>query len=246
MKKQPAFYSLDSASGVDFWALGGDAARRTFIMPLPNPFEFLAFGVLSPSEEVLFAARGQVLHHLGDFVGRMAQAGASVELYERVPLPGSLVAPLLNHAHGPYPQNEADQPPTAPNLVGEVSLLGSMSVMLSSEPQLWTLEGSERKVIVTAVPDSSEFLAFGMVKVDLPDYLWKANFVARLESNPHPFLSEMKDEWGATVELRTSEELPETWKQYMATSFPQESLAASITVARLGPAKSGGTRLSLG
>ena len=245
MKKLPVFYSLDFSTDADFWERARDAARRTFIMPLRNPFEFLAFGVLSPSEEVLFVARGQVLHHLGAFVGRMAQAGASVELYDRVPLPGSLVERFINGNDGPYPQNEADKPPTAPNRVGEITLRGGTPVLLSSVTQLWTIQGTARKVIVTPVPDSSDFLAFGLVKVDLPDYLWHVNFVARLESNPHPFLTEMKDQWGATVESRTSEELPETWKQYMATSFPQESLTASMTVAQRGTAKSGGTRLPL-
>ena len=241
MKNSPELYSLDVSIGADFWAQAGNAARRTFLMPLSSPFDFIAFGVLAPSHELHFVDRGQVLDHLGEFIRRMTQAGASVELYARAPLPDSVLAPYIDD--GPYPQKEVDQPPAAPNSIGRATLsTGQEPVSLSSGSNLWSMTGSARRVLVTAVPNvSSESLVIGMVMVDQPDYLWRVNFVARMAgSDIGSFLSRMPT--GTTAEYNPPTPLPAGWEQSL---FPSGA-NLSASVAQLGPAASGGTRVSLG
>jgi hypothetical protein len=240
------FYSLKTAGDVDFWAQAGDSARRAMIMPLTNPREFIAFGVLAPSNEVFFVARGEMLAHMGHFLSRMAQAGASAELYARVPLPGSIVNPYIKD--DPHEQKEADQPPPAPNSIGNAAIRtgGEPQTMTiaSNESSLWTITGSTRRVLVTAVPGStSASLAFGMVMVDQTDYLWRVNFVAHVANGSAltDFLSKMPA--GTTVQNNPPTALPAGWDGYMADPF---SSGLTATMAQLGQATSGATRLSLG
>jgi hypothetical protein len=241
------FYSLKTAGDVDFWARAGDLARRTLIMPLSNPREFIAFGVLSPSDEVLFVARGEMLAHMGHFLSRMAQAGASAELYTRVPLPGSIVNRYIRD--DPHDQKEADRPPPAPNLTGNVTIAGAVPPTITienNESSLWTISGSTRRVLVTSVPGSgTAYLAFGMVEVDEPDYLWNVNFVAHIEdsSDLTDFLNEMPS--GTTVQYSPPTALPEEWDDYMDDPF-DTSLAAAMPVAEQGQAKSSATRVASG
>jgi hypothetical protein len=111
-KQEPTFHRLEFANDVTFWTEGETSKRRTFLMPLLSPSEFLAFGVLSPSDRVLFVARGRVVEDLGDFVARMLRAGASVELYAQPPLPASVWKDYVSD--DPYESKNAEPPPPPP------------------------------------------------------------------------------------------------------------------------------------
>jgi hypothetical protein len=247
METQPVVYFLERDGDADFWAQAGDATRRTLIMPQPNATEFLAFGVIVPSYEVLFVARGQVLDHLGGFAAHMAKAGASVELYGRVPLLDSVVAPYIDGV--PFPQNETDEPPTLPVSVGDATLKTSGGnttlAFVGNESSLWTMTGSARWVLVTQVPNAtSEYLAFGMV--DMGASYWNVNFVARVASSGlSNFLSKMPQ--GTLVDFSPPADMPPRIKQYMTDNFGTgEGLTGSMAVAQLGQAAAGAPRLALG
>jgi hypothetical protein len=109
---KPPFHELEFSSGVTFWPEGDASTRRTYLMPVSTPSEFLAFGVLGPSKTVVFVARGRVREDLGRFIARMAQDGASVELYARPPLPANL---LNEYTKNPgHEGKEYDDPPPQP------------------------------------------------------------------------------------------------------------------------------------
>jgi hypothetical protein len=101
-------------------------------------------------------------------------------------------------------------------------------------------------VLSTSVPGSSTaFLAFGMVYVDEPDYLWRVNFVAHIEDSSalSGFLSEMPQ--GTTLQTSPPTALPEEWDDYMEDPFAS-SLAAAMAAERTGQATSGAKRVSPG
>jgi hypothetical protein len=225
MNRQPDFYSLEFFNNADFWARGDGTARRTLFMPLSNPFEFLAFGVLAPSNEVLFVARGEVASHLGDFIARMVQEGASVEFYARPPLPDDVLAPYIKD--DPHDQKEAEPPPPVPKAVGEVSLRTEPTPLpLSSASTLWVTQGSTRKVLMTALPGSSEALAFGLVEVNLPEYRWGVPFVVRLGIDRQDFTTRMNTDGVSIVETARAD-LPLQLREYMNTHFPETLVFAA-------------------
>ncbi|MBZ4414972.1 hypothetical protein [Myxococcus sp. RHSTA-1-4] len=174
-QQEPAFYNLEFFGDAPFWNGAGDAARRTFLMPLPNPAEFLAFGVVGPSSTVHFVARGRALEHLGEFTARMAQAGATVELYARPPLPWPLVKRYTSDE--PYESGETDgpKPPPINGLMGygggateEYSLTRS----ITTENVGWPSE-TTRKVVVMK-PNDNEFFAFGVCSSPGPLFVFAA------------------------------------------------------------------------
>lgn len=73
--------------GNALWKEGDGSTRRAFIVPVRDPSEFLAFGVLGTSERVLFALKGSVRDELGPFIARMVEDETRVELHPRAPLP---------------------------------------------------------------------------------------------------------------------------------------------------------------
>jgi hypothetical protein len=231
MHKQPEFYSLEFHGDVDFWGQTGDATRRTFLMPLSTPAEFLAFGVLGPSNEVLFVARGRVRDHLGDFIVRMVQAGASVELYARAPLPGHILNDYIKD--NPHEQKETDNPPPLPNWEqGTVVLRSGYEMTLQdSTPSLWSTEGAVRVVLLTpALNFTDRLVAFGLVQLQ-PDsqraYDWGVNFVAVLHvSERENFESRMKQE-NASVEATPYQGLCRLLQSYMTTYSGSAQLAAA-------------------
>lgn len=229
MNQQPDFYSLEFFTHADFWARGDGTARRTLLMPLSNPFEFLAFGVLAPSNEVLFVARGEVASHLGDFIDQMVQAGASVEFYARPPLPDEILDLYIKD--DPHDQKEAEPPPPVPK-AAEVSLRTEPApILLSNAGTLWVTQGSPRKVLLTALPGSSEALAFGLVEVNLPEYRWAVPFVARLGLDRQDFTTRMNTDGVSIVETARTN-LPLQLREYMDTHFPETlSFAASLQSA---------------
>jgi hypothetical protein len=119
MKKlpEPDFHDLEFSSGITFWTQGDAATRRVYLMPLSNPAEFLAFGVLVPPDTVLFVARGKVREHLGDFLANMERERARVELYAMPPLPRELIKRYTKD--DPFEGAEED-PPRDPIKSGKI------------------------------------------------------------------------------------------------------------------------------
>ena len=110
---KPPFYELEFSSGTTFWTEGDASSRRTYVMPIRTPSEFVAFGVLVPSKKVIFVAWGRVREDLGGFIDRMVRDGARVELYARPPLPASFVN---DYAKGPPTEGqEIEHPPESSN-----------------------------------------------------------------------------------------------------------------------------------
>jgi hypothetical protein len=223
MHAQPEFYSLEFFSDANFWTVGDASTRRTFLMPLASPGEFLAFGVLGPSNELIFVARGRVMDHLGPFLTRMKQAEATVELYARPPLPDDIIHEYTK-GDG-HEQKETDVPPPAPDALGKVTLSGSSSTpqLLTAQTDLWSsVSGSIRRVVKLPIPGvKEEWLAFGLVGVDSAQYRERVSFVARLKTN----------ELGATLGgvAVSDQNVPTTLRQYVEESFPSASNLASAS-----------------
>ena len=216
MDQQPEFYALEFEIEANFWTAGDASTRRVYLMPLASSTEFLAFGVLVPSDRVLFVARGRVVDDMPFFIVQMKQAGARVELHARPPLPGHIIREYIK-GHG-HEQKETEAPPRVPNLVGDVEYSsGAATGSLTSSSSLWPPSNADRKVLVVPVPGSQESLAFGLLRVNLPEYLWSVAFVARLGSGLQDFLTRMEED-RASVELNPTP-LPSTLQAYMQENF---------------------------
>lgn len=111
-KPQLPYYELEFSSDAPFWTVGDASTRRVYLMPVPIPSEFLAFGVLGPENTAIFVARGRVREDLGSFIARMVQDGARVELYTEPPLPKWLVDYYTKGP--PHEGKEYDDPPDQP------------------------------------------------------------------------------------------------------------------------------------
>ena len=165
-QQEPAFYNLEFFGDAAFWNGAGDVSRRTFLMPLSNPAEFLAFGVVGPSTTVHFVARGRVREHLGEFITRMVRDGATVELYARPPLPWHLVKRYASDE--PYESVGTDGPrdPPVNGFMGYGGGAAPSSLLpepISSGSLAWP-SGTEttRKVVIMPANNGTEFLAFGV------------------------------------------------------------------------------------
>jgi hypothetical protein len=169
-QQEPTFYNLKFSGDAPFWAGAEELTRRTFLMPLSNPAEFLAFGVVGPSSTVLFVARGRVREDLGRFLATMAQAGASTELYKRVPLPWPLVKRYTSDDPygGPETEGPRDPPVTGVLVYGggaDPSLAGTSQDLVQS-PE-WPAEEdffSARQVFVLPLAGGEDFLALGVCR----------------------------------------------------------------------------------
>lgn len=232
MQTQPEFYSLEFDSDARFWTAGEALTRCTFLMPLSSPAEFLAFGVLKPSNELIFVARGRVIDHLGPFIARMKEAGATVELYARPPLPAHLIHQYTK-GDG-HEQKETDVPPPAPDALGKVTLSGAASTprLLTSETDLWaSVDGRDRRVVKLPIPDvMDQWLAFGLVAVDTAEYRERVCFVARLKT------SELSTTLGGVAV--SDQDVPSTLRQYMDGTFASPSTLASASTSSGGTAGS--------
>lgn len=209
-RQEPTFYQLEFSSDAPFWAGAADTARRTFLMPLSNPAEFLAFGVCGPAGAVHFVARGRLREHVGAFISRMAEAGATVELYERPPLPWSLVKRYLSDL--PYEHQEVEGPKEPP--VQGIAAYGGgadadgtkwlqeATVPLSSAEQTWPSLDSPREVIIMPSGNNEEFLAMGVCLPGSSDTKNRFVFAARgmVGTQLGDFITRMRLN-GATVRL---------------------------------------------
>lgn len=206
-QREPAVYNLEfTESDAPFWADAGSAARCTFLMPLPDPSGFVAFGVVGADSTVLFVARGRVREHLGAFIAAMEGGGARVELYTRVPLPWHLVKRYTSDE--PYESQETEGPkiPPVQGLVGygggaedgAAALQEGRTAALTSQSIAWPQELTPtRHVVVMPGSGEDDFLAFGVCEA--PD---RFVFVARgtVSAQLGGFLDRMKLD-GATVSL---------------------------------------------
>jgi hypothetical protein len=159
-KPQPHFHDLEFSNDADFWA-GSDVSRyRVFLMPVTTPSEFLAFGVLEPSNRVHFVARGRLKDHLVAFITHMERARAQIELYVRPPLPGNI---LKRYTSGPPIEGQEAEEPSGPTVKG-LAPGSATSYVESRGASLWT-EGdvSSRRVFLAPARESAEFLASGML-----------------------------------------------------------------------------------
>ncbi|MBN1207885.1 MAG: hypothetical protein JXB05_23680 [Myxococcaceae bacterium] len=223
MHKQPDFHSLDFFSDANFWTQGDASTRRVFIMPLAEPSEFLGFGVLAPSNEVLFVARGHVLDHLGDFIVRMEQAGALVELYARPPLPDAIVNEYIGGK--PHEQKETEPPPPPPTFNAQEDQIifkgDSTQYSLSEVSNLWPFGGSSKVAWVLPVPDSTSRLVFGLHEVNNSSYFWGVSFVGRVGTSSSDLIDQLIAD-GITVENYSDPEcrsLVDYWALYFSGSL---------------------------
>jgi hypothetical protein len=223
--QEPAVYNLEYFGDALFWEGAGDSRRRALLMPLSNPSEFLAFGVFGSSDTVHFVARGRVREHLGDFIARMAEAAASVELYERVPLPWSLVKRYTSD--DPFDGEEVTPPKESSN-GGRIALPGGMGaptgnpVILSiSENPIWPspLDGATREVFIMSLPGHETFLAMGVCTPPAPA---QSQFVfvatGQVAGDLGDFIARMKQA-GASVKLCDWPPLS-ILQQYVTTAYP--------------------------
>ena len=208
-QQDPVFHDLEFFGDAPFWAEGGNATRRTFLMPLPDPAGFLAFGVVGPSDTVLFVARGKVREHMGAFIARMAQAGASVELYDRPPLPWHLVKRYTSD--DPYEGQETEGPKNPP--VNGIAYGGGADPdhklwaenrceRMDGDTRLWPAHNPNREVIISPMGHGTGFMAFGVCRSKPGDFKELFVFAARgrVEDQLSEFIVRMKRA-GASVRL---------------------------------------------
>lgn len=111
MKQQDLpFYPLESPKEHTFWP---EARRRVLILPVRDRTRFLAFGVRGDEAEGVFITGGRIWEHLGDFMARMKEEGASVE-FLREP-PAHLIRDWLEYGGDDgYESKNAEPPPDPP------------------------------------------------------------------------------------------------------------------------------------
>ncbi|QSQ19907.1 hypothetical protein JY651_32100 [Pyxidicoccus parkwayensis] len=172
-QREPVFYNLEfTENDAPFWAEAGNTTRCAFLMPLPDPSGFVAFGVVGSDSTLLFVARGRVHEHLGAFIASMNGGGARVELYARAPLPWDVVKRYTSD--DPYENQETEGPrePPVRGLVGygggadagSVQLQQASTATLSAATLAWPSAAlpSTRRVYVMPGAATDEFLAFGV------------------------------------------------------------------------------------
>ena len=202
---KPPFYELEFSSGVTFWTAGDSSTRRTYLMPVSTPSEFVAFGALGPDNTtVVFVARGRLREDLGSFIARMVQDGSSVELYVWPPLPGDLV---IEYTKGPpHEGKEYDDPPNQP-IPGMVPVPGEVAEYEPTGGELWTAgDAFSRRALLTPLSNTSEFMALGVLGTE--DTVYFA-LKGPVREELGAFIAQMTQE-GAKVELYAEPPLPDT------------------------------------
>jgi len=158
-KPKLPFHDLEFSTEERFWSGGDAATRRVYLMTVSPPSEFVAFGVLAPSQPC-FVARGQVELHLGPFIERMERDGAKVELHEWPPLPAWLIKEYATNP--PWEGHEVEDPSGTPVRGGVKRNVDTYE--RASGTALWTQGGaSERRTFIVPVKAPSEFLALGVL-----------------------------------------------------------------------------------
>ncbi|HEX8704765.1 MAG TPA: hypothetical protein VF815_38385 [Myxococcaceae bacterium] len=228
MSKLLEFYKPEYFTNANIWTQGDASTRRTVIVPL-NGGEFLGFGMLRPWDEVLFVARGRVDEHQEDFIARMEQAGARVEFRTQRPVQG--VALRGKTQIVTYSSKESEGPPSAPNLTGSVSLKTGGEVVLTDQVQLWPTGSTEREVVVVPVPNSTDFIGFGLCETDTFNTVYEVPFVVRLPSNYRDFTLRMDREQATVVQYEVPPQ--NSLKSYMTTNFGSTYVVVADALNRL-------------
>ncbi|MDC0709614.1 hypothetical protein POL68_14175 [Stigmatella sp. ncwal1] len=194
-KPQPPFHDLEFATVVDFWAGTPSIHRSAFLMPVKAPKEFLAFGVLQPSRQVHFVARGRLKDHLANFLSRMAQSGAQIELYVRAPVPAGF---LRRYASGPPIENQESEDPPEQPVLGLVPT--GATPYTKSHKAFWPQsEPVSRRVLLAPTHEPAEFLALGLL-TSSDNVLFRVN--DSVQEHLGKFVTRMVKD-GANVELYT-------------------------------------------
>jgi hypothetical protein len=129
-------------------------------MPVTSALEFVAFGVLEPSKQVHFVARGRLKEDLAAFLTVMARSGERTELYVQAPVPKSI---LKRYTGGPPIENQEYEEPPEPPVRGLVPEPGTLSVEALDGP-LWTAgDASARRVLLVPTHTPTEFFALGLL-----------------------------------------------------------------------------------
>ncbi|NTX33993.1 MULTISPECIES: hypothetical protein [unclassified Myxococcus] len=157
-KPQLTLHHLEFNSDIDFWAGLSASGRCAFLMPITPPSEFLAFGVLEPSKRVHFVARGRVKEDLADFITRMNQSDAGVELYVQAPVPASI---LRRYTSGPPIEGQESEEPPGPLVRGLVPDPTTPTADSFAGPSWPKSEASSRRVLLMPAYEPAEFLAVG-------------------------------------------------------------------------------------
>lgn len=208
----PTVQELEFSNDIIFWTEGAATTRRTFLMPLSNPLEFMAFGVLGVSHQLHFVAHGRVREDAGAFIDRMKQDGASVELYAQAPLSEDI---LRHYGVGQPYETQVLLPPPDPNGPSRPE-----DILAS----LWREgDATTRRALLMPLSNPAEFLAFGMLSPsDTP------HFVARgqVRDDLRAFIDRMVRD-GAKVELYARAPLPE---EVLSKYTSDPSLAVAPTL----------------
>jgi hypothetical protein len=118
------FYPLESPDEPTFWP---EAQRRVLILPVRDFTQFLALGVLGDKETAVFAARGKILEHLGDFLARMKEEGTRVELLREPPAHLTKLWREYARDEGYESKNAEPPPPPPPGLQSKNSAAHGLS-----------------------------------------------------------------------------------------------------------------------
>lgn len=91
---------IDTFAETLLWTEVHALSRLALLVPVNDPSDFLAIGMLRQPEKILFVRAGSVRDDLGAFIERMVRDGARVEFHARPPLPESLLLPFLSVRQG--------------------------------------------------------------------------------------------------------------------------------------------------
>jgi hypothetical protein len=159
-KQQPTFHDLKFSSDADFWAGSAISGRYALLMPVTSPVEFVAFGVIEPSKQVHFVARGRLKEDLAAFLTVMGSSGGRTELYVQAPVPKNI---LKRYTGGPPIEHQESEEPSRPPVQGLVPAPETPSIETLSGP-LWTEgDASEQRVLLIPTHTPAEFFALGML-----------------------------------------------------------------------------------
>jgi hypothetical protein len=216
-KPKLPFYELEFSGEVTFWNEQDTTHRHVFLMPVPIPEDFVAFGVLGSQHEPHFVARGKVQAHLGDFITRMTRDKAHVELYARPPLPAWL---LEKYADDPHHEGHEFEAPPAPPVNGLVAGSTTLYEHRRRAP-LWPggLSTARHVYVMPLHQVPSVFLALGVSGLDGPVLFALTGSVQKELSE---FISSaVKEE--SQVEFRAKPPLPEPILRKYLTELPREN-----------------------
>ena len=97
---RPRVDTYELVPGTPLWTQGEAAQRSTFITPVKDASEFLALGVLTGTDTVVFSKKGTVQGALGALIAQAVGEGSRVELHAWPPLPKDVLHRYLEPVPG--------------------------------------------------------------------------------------------------------------------------------------------------